>query len=58
MGEEAESIEAIRIKNGACKEPGCSVWIDSSNIIGEFCVGDTMHAQSDAKLEDIAHKMS
>ena len=46
----------MRIRNRAWK---CSVWIDSSNVIHEFFVGDTTHAQSkciDAKLEDIAQK--
>ena len=51
MREKAENIQAMRIRNRAWKKPGCHVWIDSSNLIHEFSIGD-------AKLEDIAQKMS
>ena len=61
QGRKVENIEAIRIRKRAWKSTGCHVWIDSSNVIYEFYVGDTMHAQSkcfDASLEDIEQKMS
>ena len=56
MGEKAKNIESMRIRNRAWKKPGFRVWIDSSNVIHEFSIGDTTHAQIkciDAKLEDI-----
>lgn len=58
---EAKNIEAMRIRSRAWKKLGRSRWIDSSNAIHGFSVGDTKHAQSkciEAKLADIAHKMS
>ena len=44
MGQKAKNIGAMRIGNRAWKKAGCSVWLESSNVIHEFFVRHTTHA--------------
>ncbi|KAI5065602.1 hypothetical protein GOP47_0020297 [Adiantum capillus-veneris] len=61
MKEEAEIIEAMRVKNKAWRKPGRSFWVASSGKVHSFSVGDTKHAQSKliyTKLQDLCREMS
>ena len=60
MQEDAEKVEAMRLKYAVWKDRGNSVWVDAGGNAHSFSVGDTRHPQRKvihAKIKAIALKM-
>ena len=62
MQEDADKVEAMRLKYAASGRQGNSLWVDTSGKLHSFSIrGNTKHSQSEdihAKIEAVSLKMS